>query len=335
MTRGFLLGKFMPPHAGHVQLWEGASRLVDELTILVCWLPDDPIPGTLRMEWVNDLAPNARVVGFGEVVPQEPEESPDFWTVWRKIVKSVHPEPIDLLFAGERYGAELACHVGGRFVGLGGRIMEADRAGIGSVSATAIRTDPWRYRRWLPGPVRAFYSWTVCLHGVESTGKSTLAERLARHFDTVAAAEYGRIHCEVHGADCTREDLLLIGRAQQGLIEASKPWCNRLVITDTDALMTAAWSEMMISEIPDELLEFEKADLYLLLEPDVPWIDDGTRMYGGDERTRFHQIAAAILERSGVRFATVGGNWDQRFERSIQLIAQFLPHGPEYFPRSY
>ena len=139
MTRGFLLGKFMPPHAGHVQLWEAASRLVDELTILVCWLPGDPIPGPLRLQWVSALAPRARVVGFGEVVPQAPEDSPNFWAVWREIVHSAHPEPIDFVFAGERYGAELANQLGGMFVGVGGRIMQADRSGIGSISPEAIR----------------------------------------------------------------------------------------------------------------------------------------------------------------------------------------------------
>ena len=55
MKRGFLLGKFMPPHAGHVSLIEAARRLVDELTILVCSLPDDPIPGQVRLEWMRGL----------------------------------------------------------------------------------------------------------------------------------------------------------------------------------------------------------------------------------------------------------------------------------------
>lgn len=324
MTRGFLLGKFMPPHAGHVQLWEAASRLVDELTILVCWLPDDPIPGPLRLQWVKDLSPRSRVMGFGEVVPQSPDESPDFWPIWRDIVRSVHPEPIDALFAGEGYGGELARQVGGRFVGLGGRIMDADRAGIGGLSASAVRADPWAYRRWLPPPVRAYYARTVCLHGVESTGKSVLAERLSERFHTVAVAEYGRIHCEVHGTDCTREDLLLIGQAQQALIEAAKPWSNRFVVADTDALMTAAWSEMMIGEVPKELLGYRKADLYLLLEPDSPWIDDGTRLYPGAQRARFHDIAAGVLERSGVRFERIGGGWEQRFEQACEVVDQWL-----------
>ena len=48
MRRGFLLGKFMPPHAGHMALIRAARALVDELTVLVCWQPGDPIAGETR-----------------------------------------------------------------------------------------------------------------------------------------------------------------------------------------------------------------------------------------------------------------------------------------------
>jgi cytidyltransferase-like protein len=115
MTRGFLLGKFMPPHAGHLALCEAAMLLVDRLTILVCWLPGDPMPGPLRLAWMGELLPGARVLGHGEAVPQAPDEHPDFWPIWRDIVRAAHPEPIDFLFAGEDYGQRLAQEVGARF----------------------------------------------------------------------------------------------------------------------------------------------------------------------------------------------------------------------------
>lgn len=56
-SRGFLLGKFMPPHAGHMLLCEGARALVDELTVLVCSLPGDPIESELRLAWMRELLP--------------------------------------------------------------------------------------------------------------------------------------------------------------------------------------------------------------------------------------------------------------------------------------
>jgi HTH-type transcriptional regulator, transcriptional repressor of NAD biosynthesis genes len=326
VRRGFVLGKFMPPHAGHVALCTAAAAMVDELTILVCWLPDDPIPGPLRLAWMRELFPRARVVGHGEPAPQAPEEATDFWPVWTGIVRAAHPEPIDLVFAGEGYGAELARQMGGVFVPLNERGAAGDR--LSALSGTAVRTDPWAYWNLLPAPVRSHYAATICLHGPESVGKSTLATRLAERFDTVAVPEYGRTHCEVHGLDIGEEDLLTIGRAQTAMIAAARPWCNRRLIADTDALMTAAWCAMLLDRAPDELLGQPKAHLYLLLDKDVPWQDDGTRFFGEDERrARFAALSEEMLERARVPWVRISGSWEERFERAVAAIEQLGPPG--------
>jgi len=86
MTRGFLLGKFMPPHRGHLMLCDFARSYCDELTVLVCSRPGDPIDGALRYDWMRELVPGARIVHFAKDVPQEPSEHPGFWRIWREIV---------------------------------------------------------------------------------------------------------------------------------------------------------------------------------------------------------------------------------------------------------
>ena len=321
MKRGFLLGKFMPPHAGHISLIEAARRLVDELTILVCSLPDDSIPGQLRLEWMRSMFPGCRVVWHGAPAPQSPEENANFWPIWRRIVAKAHPEPIDYLFAGEEYGSQLAHEVGGLFVPLGARVLGADQTGVGGLTASAVRSDPWSHWQFLPAPVRDHYALTICVHGVESVGKSMLAERLAAHYSTVLVPEYGRTHCETYGTDCREQDLLLIGQAQQAMIEAARPWCNRLLIADTDALMTAAWSQMMIGYAPDELICHRQADLYLMLGTDAPFIDDGTRVYGEPEvRGRFDRVAREVLAVARANVVEVSGSWDERFAAACAAI---------------
>jgi NadR type nicotinamide-nucleotide adenylyltransferase len=325
MKRGFIIGKFMPPHAGHVTLIQSARALVDELTFLVCSLPDDPIPGETRLDWMRAMFPDCRIVSHSKPAPQKPEDDPDFWKVWTAIVARHHPEPIDYVFAGESYGSELARHVGGMFVPLGGRILGADRNGIGGLSGEAIRADPWRHWDYLPHPVRNHYALTVCLHGIESVGKSTLAERLADHFGTTLVPEYGRSHCEVHGTDCREEDLMLIGEAQQAMIEAARPWANRLLIADTDALMTAAWSQMMIGYLPVPLIGQRKADLYLMLGSDAPFVDDGTRVYKTEEqREKFDRIARATLVQCRTNFVEIRGSWEQRFDAAVSAISALI-----------
>ncbi len=321
MKRGFILGKFMPPHAGHVTLIQSARALVDELTVLLCSLPDDPISGETRLEWMRHMFPDCRIAWHSKPAPQAPENDPKFWQIWSKIVARAHPEKIDYVFAGEAYGAELAAHVGGLFVPLGGRVLDADRNGIGGLAGEKVRADPWGYWEYLPKDVRNHYALTVCLHGIESVGKSSLAERLADYYGTTFVPEYGRAHCETHGTDCREEDLMLIGRAQQAMIEAARPWANRLLIADTDALMTAAWSQMMIGYTPDQLISQRKADLYLMLGTDVPFVDDGTRVYKApNEREKFERIARATLVLSRTNFIEIKGSWDARFKLAVKAI---------------
>jgi NadR type nicotinamide-nucleotide adenylyltransferase len=318
MSNGFLLGKFMPPHGGHVLLAETAESLVDRLTILVCSLPDDPIPGELRLEWMRELFPAANVIGHDASVPQTPEEHPDFWPIWRDIVQTAHPEPIDMVFASEPYGAQLAEEVGARFV-----MVDPDRAAV-PVSGSAIRADPFAHWRHIPAPVRSYFAHTICLHGPESTGKSTLAPQLARHFDTLYVPEYGRTYCEQHGVDLAMEDLLAIGQTHVAMTRSLLRQCNQRLILDTDPVMTAAWAQMLFGEQNPWFAHFdETADLYLLLDIDMPWVDDGTRFFGDDgRRQRFFDLSREELERRGLPYVIIGGPPEERFARSIEAIAR-------------
>jgi NadR type nicotinamide-nucleotide adenylyltransferase len=314
VTHGFVLGKFMPPHAGHVHLCDTARRLVDRLTILVCWLPDDPIPGPLRLQWIRELFPDCRVIGHDAVVPQAPGDHPDFWTIWQGIVKAAHPEPIDLVFAGEDYGQRLAEEVGAEFVLVGPRLFP-------SLSGSAVRADPWAHWKLLPAPVRPFFARTICLHGPESTGKSVLAERLARHFGTAWAPEYGRVHCELFGFDLDAAGLNRIAEVQQAMIAASLPWCDGRLIADTDALTTAAWSIMILGQVPDGMRLTPLADLYLLTDIDVPWKDDGTRYYPDDMRRQAFMTACRdVLAQADANWVEIDGDWEERFAKAVAAI---------------
>ena len=259
------------------------------------------------------LCPGCRVVGFGDQVPQQPEDSPEFWPIWRSIVAEAHPEPIDMVFAGEGYGARLAQEVGGFFVPLGNRVLGAGNDRMGQISSRAIRANPVPHWPLLPPPVQSHYRKRLCLHGSESTGKSTLAALLAAQFGTIWTSEYGRSHCEAHREKLTLADLTLIADAQQAMNDAADQWAGPVSIADTDALMTAAWSEMLLGVRPTEMMNQPKADLYLLMEPDIPWIDDGTRFFATQaERGKFAAIVEQVLVDAKVRFVRISGTWAER-----------------------
>lgn len=158
----------------------------------------------------------------------------------------------------------------------------------------------------------------VCFHGAESTGKSALAGRLGLAW----VPEYGREYCETHGTDLTMADLLAIAEGQDAAMRKAAAASPSVLILDTDPLMTAVWAQMLFGEVPGALLAYDKADLYLLFAPDVPWVEDGTRFFGSQgERAKFAALAEEMLMRTGVPFRRISGDWATREAQVRAAIA--------------
>lgn len=163
---------------------------------------------------------------------------------------------------------------------------------------------------------------TICLHGPESTGKSTLIAQLARHFDTMFVPEYGRTFAERRGIDFTMADLVQIAETHAAMTQSALASGADPLFLDTDPLMTAVWADMLFGARDRWFASWKGvADLYLLLDIDLPWIDDGTRMFGTTElRRRFFDLSRAELERRGVQWALVGGVGEARFANALAAI---------------
>jgi NadR type nicotinamide-nucleotide adenylyltransferase len=163
----------------------------------------------------------------------------------------------------------------------------------------------------------------ICLHGPESTGKSTLATRLAAHFGCEVVPEYGRAYCEGHGTDIGMAELVHIAETQDAMNRAAAARYGQMVLFDTDPLITAVWAEMMFSERDPWFESFTGfADLYLLLDIDLPFVDDGLRVYSGKaDRRHFFDLCKAELDARGVHYALIRGEGDSRFSAALAAIA--------------
>lgn len=321
-ARGFILGKFMPPHAGHLYLCETAARLVDELTVLVCSTDAEPIPGALRFQWMQTLLPQYRVVHLHRDVPQEPADHPDFWPIWRDIVREFHSEPIDRVFGSEEYVFRLADEVGAAPV-----LIDPDRA-VFPVSGEAVRADPAANWAYVPGPVRPYFQKRVCLAGPESSGKTTLAQHLAVNYGGPPMPEYGRTY-DVHykqGKGWTVADLVNIAETHLAMRAALAPSAGPILIEDTDPLVTLVWAEFLLGTPPDAVRALVERDappdLYLLLSPEVPWHDDGVRYAGTDDIRRwFFTAIRKHLDALQRPYAVIGGgDWAARTAAAEQAI---------------
>jgi HTH-type transcriptional repressor of NAD biosynthesis genes len=317
MRRGFLLGKFMPPHNGHVGLCQAAMAQCDLLTVLVCSRDVEPIPGHLRADWMRRLLPEANVVHMHREIPQEPSGHPDFWTIWRQAIREHHPEPIDRVFGSEAYVVKLAGELGAEAV-----LVDPDRLAF-PVSGTAVREDPAGSWRHLPGIVRPWYQRRVVLFGPESVGKSTLAARLAARLDSPYVPEYGRTYDRFRPeAPWSPDDFIRIAQGHVALRDAVAPLAGPILLEDTDPLLTSVWARMLLGRRVPELEEATGlADLYLLLDIDVPWSNDGTRYFGDRERYRFFDLCVQILDARSARYITVSGGWHERQRRAISELS--------------
>ena len=165
----------------------------------------------------------------------------------------------------------------------------------------------------------------VVLTGVESTGKSTLGPRLAARFGGAFVPEYGRDWAERHGLDFTTAALRRIAAghiASRAAIAAADP---PLIIEDTDIVMTSAWGQMLHGRRDPQLAAIPAdADAYLLFAADTPWIDDGTRQFGGDDRQRFDAIIRAELAARGIAPVDVAGDWARREAAAVAVISALL-----------
>lgn len=166
----------------------------------------------------------------------------------------------------------------------------------------------------------------ICLHGPESTGKSTLGTRLAAHLGCEVVPEYGRAYCDAHGTDIDMAELVHIAEKQDAMNRAAAARASELgaayVLFDTDPLITAVWAEMMFGTRDPWFDGFTGyADLYLLLDIDLPFIDDGLRVYAKpDERRRFFELCKAELDNRGVRYALITGEGEARFQTALAAI---------------
>ena len=320
MSHGLVLGKFMPPHRGHLYLVDFARSFADEVTIVVGSLSGEPIAGALRHQWMSQLCPQCRVVHLTDENPQYPEEHPDFWNIWRSSLQRVVGRPLDFVFASEDYGRRLAQELGARFIPSGGL-----RSHI-PISATEIRNNPWRHWDCLPRLVRPYYLGRIAIFGPESTGKTTLTRRLAEHFGTAWVPEFARTWLEGQQGQVSLEDMVIIARGQVASEEALAYQADRLLFCDTDPAATLLWSQELFGQIPSEvaaLAHGRRYDLTLLLAPDVPWVEDLVR-YRPKGGEAFWLGCRELLGAQQRHYVELSGSWEWRWNQALEAVERLI-----------
>ncbi len=167
----------------------------------------------------------------------------------------------------------------------------------------------------------------LAITGPESTGKSTLAEKLAQHYGTDFIPEYSRTYLENFEGQYTEDDVVEIAKAQHNLILEKMTQQASLLIADTEIVVCKIWIEYVFghsNEIVDNILQEQDFDLYLLCDIDLPWVYDPLRENPDiEERKELFEIYRNTLEQMNVRFEIVRGDDEERVRNAINIIEKY------------
>jgi HTH-type transcriptional repressor of NAD biosynthesis genes len=324
MTHALVFGKFLPFHLGHKALIDFARQHSDLLTVLVCASDQETTPGAVRAAWVGAAYAAAgdvqvQLYAYNEAeLPNTSETSEAVAQVWAEVFRRVVPT-VSLVVTSEPYGALVAQSLGIRHLDFDVKRVQV------STSASAIRADLRRHWGYLPASVQAYYQRTVAILGTESTGKTTLTQQLAAHFGAACVLEAAR-DLIADSTDFSLTDLYAVAETHAHRIAPLRPAAGPLLLLDTDVHITQSYARFAgheLLELPAEVYAPNRADLYLYLLPDVPFVQDGTRLLPPD-RNRLDEAHRQTLAHFGVQYQEVGGSWTERFARAVRLIEELL-----------
>ncbi|HLP51349.1 MAG TPA: ATP-binding protein [Chitinophagales bacterium] len=163
----------------------------------------------------------------------------------------------------------------------------------------------------------------VCITGTESTGKSTLAEKLSIYYKTVHVPDYSRYYIDQLSHKYGKMDVLEIAH---GIIEQEDRMirhANRFFFTDNCLINIKIWLQYYNWEVPawlEEQIAKRKYHLWLLCDIDLTWVPDEQRSNPNDRMQLFGKFKSE-LEKVGANFHIVRGTTpQQRLAAAVQYI---------------
>ena len=170
----------------------------------------------------------------------------------------------------------------------------------------------------------------IVVLGPESTGKSTLCQQLASHYNTSWCPEFAREFLKEGQGKYSFDDLLNIAQGQLELEDTLLTEArNGYYFIDTDMYVMKVWCEVVFQQCHTWILKqiaMRRYDFYFLCFPDLPWVKDELREYPDPHiRKKLYSTYKDIVVNSGTPWAEISGQGMERFQVAVQILNTVFP----------
>lgn len=177
--------------------------------------------------------------------------------------------------------------------------------------------------------------YNVVITGTESSGKTSLAEALAKHFGTRWVPETVRQYFSERDASLpmngyVEEELLSIAKRQlkvEGqVISKCEEEGRSVIFCDTDLITIRIWGEEKFGRSDlwiMEQTEIRPYELWLLCAPDIPWEPDPLRENPHD-RDRLFEVYERTLQQLSKPYIVISGAHEVRMGMAIAAVERLL-----------
>lgn len=325
MKKGFIFGKFYPFHNGHQAMINFALTQGSEIKVLVCAEKYETIPGEVRANWIRDTFkddPRVQVEVFNYKDSDYPSTSEADLDISRKWSRLFSEKFLGYNFfvTSEAYGTYIESFTGFRHI-----MFDQARSGV-NISASTIRSDMRSNWSYLPSSVQKHFQLKIVIGGTESTGKTTMIQKLNESMpDSIIIGEAGRDVVDSSKTVTINELKEILIQHNQKITDANVTKPIVLIDTDYNTTVSYAYFKFDVKLVPYPYIPIEsKCDLYLYLNKNVPFIQDGTR-FDLKDRDALDKSHRFILNQNRIKYTEIDSEgYDERFHEAQKKIQNLI-----------